>query len=228
MVRITILRPFSYTVACLLLFAPGLLATERTAGLQVGYGQDFGFMLNSTFSDFAKGFPWDARFGLGYTSLDPGDPLAARRIFINDGTNGTPTESGQAWDVRVDLLHDFKFFEKSETFYFVGLRYSDFTGDFRYVGGNEEFEVRSNQWGLGGGVESHHPLLNTEKVDLVITAMVDYYLESPLSGHDTTYDPDGADVNPRRNYTYGDADAAIRQPKLVPRVMIGVNRKFGK
>ena len=28
--------------------------------------------------------------GLALGELDPGDPLAARRIFINDGTNGTP------------------------------------------------------------------------------------------------------------------------------------------
>lgn len=220
-------RPVT-TFVSLLLFSSGLVATERMGGLQVGYGQDFGFMVNSTISDFAQGFPWDARFGFGYTSLDPGDALAARRIFINDGNNGTPQEGGTAWDLRLDLLRSFEFFEKSETFYFLGVRYSNFTADFKYVGGNEEFEVKSTQWGLGAGIESHHPLLNTDKVDLVITAMVDYYQESALSGHDTSYDPDGSDVNPRRNYTYGDADAAISQPKLVPRVMIGINRKFGR
>ena len=82
--------------------------------------------------------------------------------------------------------------------------------------------------GIGGGVESRYQLLNKENLNLVISAMLDYYLESPLSGHDTVYNPSGADENPRRDYTYADADAAIRQPKLVPRIMLGVSREFGR
>ena len=154
--------------------------------------------------------------------------VTARRIFINDGTNGTPTESGRAWDLRFDLLYDLELFERAETYAFAGPRYSSFTGSFRYVGGNEEFDVTCKQWGIGGGVESHHKLLKNERMDLVVTAMLDYYLESPISGHDTTYKPDGGDVNPRRNYTWADADGAIQQPKLVPRIMVGINRKFGR
>ena len=84
------------------------------------------------------------------------------------------------------------------------------------------------QWGVGAGVESHHRLMSSQKVGLVVSAMLDYYLEGPLSGHDTTYDPSGADVNPRRGYGYAEADAAIRQPKLVPRLMVGISRKFGR
>ncbi len=228
MVRVQSLRLFFCAAACLLLFLPSLDAAERAAGVQLGYGRGFGFLLNSTVSDFAQGFPLDLRYGFAYTSLDPGDPVAARRIFINDGTNGTPTEEGRAWDLRFDLLYDLELFEKSETFVFAGPRYSNFTGSFHYVGGNEQFDVTSRQWGIGGGIESHHRLLNNQGMDLVVSAMLDYYLESPISGHDTTYKPGGGDVNARRNYTFGDADGAIRQPKLVPRIMVGINRKFGR
>lgn len=212
---------------CLLLFPPRLQAAEHAAGLQVGYGRGFGVLLHSTVSEFAEGFPLKLRYGLGYTSLDPGDPLAARRIFINDGTNGTPAESGRTWDLRFDLIYDLEWFRQAETFAFAGPRYSNFTGSFRYIGGNEEFDVTTRQWGIGGGVESHHRLLHSRNVDLVVSAMLDYYLEAPLHGHDTSYRPNGGDVNGRRDYTWADADGAIRQPKLVPRIMVGINRKFG-
>ena len=229
MVRLERLRPILVAAACLPLFlSPCLYAAEHAAGIQLGYGRGMGFLAHATVSDFAEGFPLNLRYGLAYTSLDPGDPLAARRIFINDGTNGTPTESGRAWDLRFDLLYDLELFERAETYAFAGPRYSSFTGSFRYVGGNEEFDVTSRQWGIGAGVESHHKLLKNERMDLVVTAMLDYYLESPISGHDTTYKPDGGDVNPRRDYTWADADGAIQQPKLVPRIMVGINRKFGR
>ncbi len=227
MVKVTSLRLFFCVTACLLLLAPCLQAAEHEAGVQLGYGRGLGILLHATVSDFAEAFPLKLRYGLSYTSLDPGDPQAARRIFINDGTNGTPAESGRAWDLRFDLLYDLEWFEKAETFAFAGPRYSNFTGSFRYVGGNEEFDVTCRQWGIGGGVESHHRLLANQNVDVVFVAMLDYYLEGPLSGHDTTYRPGGGDVNPRRGYTFADADGAIRQPKLVPRIMVGINRKFG-
>jgi hypothetical protein len=222
------LRPILWTILWLSLCAAGLPAAEHTAEIQVGYGRGPGFLLSSTVSGFAEGFPLDLRYGVGYSELDPGDPLAARRIFINDGNNGTPTESGRAWDLRVDVVYDLELFEKAETYAFAGPRYSRFTGSFRYVGGNEEFDVTCRQWGIGGGVESRHKLLHNEGFDLVVSAMLDYYLEAPLSGHDTTYRPGGGDVNGRRNYTFADADGAIRQPKLVPRIMVGIHRKFGR
>ncbi len=228
MKRITILNPLCYTIVCLLLISPSLFATEKAVGGSVGYGQGFGFMLNTTLSDFAKGFPLDVRFGFSWTERDPGDPLAARRIFINDGTNGTPTEDGEAWDLRCDLLYDLELFMNSETYVFLGPRYSKFTGSFHYVGGNEQFDVTSRQWGIGAGLEGHYRLSSKRKVDLVLSAMLDYYFPSGLSGHDTTYNPHGSDVNPRGGYTYADANAAINQPEFVPRLMVGVNYTFGR
>ena len=64
------------------------------------------------------------------------------------------------------------------------------------------------------------------KLDLVLTAGYDYYPNATLSGHDTAYSPDGDNVNPREDYTYGDADQAIEQPKGVVRLMFGVNFRY--
>jgi hypothetical protein len=66
------------------------------------------------------------------------------------------------------------------------------------------------------------------RADLVITTGLDYYPDSALSGHDTTYAPGGEDVNSRKGYSYSDADEVINQPKLEPRFMIGVNYRFGQ
>jgi hypothetical protein len=39
---------------------------------------------------------------LAYTNMNPGNPADARKIFINDATNGDPEKSGWMWDVRFD------------------------------------------------------------------------------------------------------------------------------
>jgi hypothetical protein len=218
---------FCYVSVIFLIFSPVLPAAEHAAGGLVGYGQGPGFMLNTTVSDFAKGFPLDVRFGLTYTSLDPGDALAARRVFINDATNGTPEEDGRTWDLRCDLLYDLELFVNSRTFLVLGPRYSRFKGSFHYVGGNEQFDVTSRQWGIGAGMEGHYRLNSRRRLDLVVSAMLDYYFPAGLSGHDTTYNPHGSDVNPRGGYDWDDADAAINQPELVPRLMVGINYIFG-
>jgi hypothetical protein len=221
-------RLYCTTILFLALLTTSLPALERTASVQFGYGDRLDFLLNTTISDFAQGFPLDVRFGFAYSSVDPGDPAAARKIFINDGTNGTPQEDGNTWDLRCDLVWDFNYFEKHETFLFAGPRYSQFTGSFKYVGGNEQFDVTGTQWGVGGGIESRYQLLESKRTELVLTAMLDYYLDDTLAGHDTAYSPGGSDINPRWNYTWGDADSAIDQPKFVPRLMVGISRRLGK
>jgi hypothetical protein len=99
-----------------------------------------------------------------------------------------------------------------------------FTGNFNYIGGNENFDVTSDQWGWGLGFKSYFPM--TRKLELALTTGVDYYLSSELIGHDTKYSPDGEDVNPREDYKFKDADDAINQPKLKLRLLLGLNYNF--
>jgi hypothetical protein len=198
-------------------------------GLNAGYNRGLGFQTNFTIFDFVKDTPIHLRFGLGYTSLNPGNAADARRIFINNATNGTPEKSGQSIDLRLDFLIPFELF--NDSFISIGPRYSSFKGNYKFIGGNEFFDITSNQWGVGAGIGNFFEISN--RLDLEINAGLDYYLSSTLSGHDTSYSPDDENINPRDDnqndnipFTYSDANEAIQQPQLMPRVMIGVIYKL--
>ena len=64
MISVKSLRPVFCAAACVLVLPLGLVAAEYEAGMQVGYGRGFGFLLSSTVSDFAQGFPLELRYGL--------------------------------------------------------------------------------------------------------------------------------------------------------------------
>ena len=99
-----------------------------------------------------------------------------------------------------------------------------FTGNFVFIGGNEDCDITSNQWGLGLGLKAYFEMSN--RFDFVTSVGFDYFFSNTLSGHDTEYSPDGENVNGRNDYTFDDADDAINQPKLQPRLMVGVNYHF--
>jgi len=107
---------------------------------------------------------------------------------------------------------------------FGGPRYEMFTGNFKYVGGNEDFDVLTDQWGVGTGLQGFFRI--SPKIDLTLSAGVDYYFSSMLKGHDTEYYPDGEHVNPREDFGYSDANKAIDQPEILPSIMIGINYKL--
>jgi hypothetical protein len=201
-------------------------AAEWSASLQTGYRDGFGLMAHGAVRDLGESLPLGLRVGLGYTSVDPGNAADARRIFINDATNGTPEQSGMYWDFRFDLTYDLKREETRWYAVFAGPRYMDFTGNFKFIGGNEDFDVVSSGWGVGGGVEAGFAIGRAWA--LFFALGVDYFPKSTLTGHDTSYSPDGEDVNPRNDYTYDTADEAINQPSVEPMLMIGVNFAFGR
>jgi hypothetical protein len=197
-----------------------------TGGLLVGYGGGTTGQLQGAVSDFAEGFPLSARLALGFTSIDPGNPELARRTFINDATNGTPEESGRVLDFRFDLVRPWRQDGGASWSLFGGPRLARYKGTFDYVGGNEKFDVTGSHWGVGGGLEALFPM--GPRAALTLAGGLDYYFRAPLSGHDTTYAPDGENVNGRDGYSFADADEAINQPRLEPRLMIGVTRRFGR
>jgi opacity protein-like surface antigen len=190
----------------------------------LGYNGGAGGQAAITISNLASGFPFALRFGVGYVSLDPGKPAEARINFINDATNGTPEESGHRYDYRLDFMSPVHWFGFKRAFALGGVRHSRYTGTFNYVGGNEKFNVTTNQWGLGLGLESYFAM--SRRVDLMLSAGVDQYFKSTLSGHDTSYSPNGESVNGRDGYDYKTADDAINQPKTSLRVMMGIAYAF--
>ena len=200
-------------------------AGEFGAGLNFGYSAGLGGSIDGTFWNFTRDVPLSLRLTLSYTVRDPGDPQGARRLFINDNTNGTPEESGHTWQTRLDLIFPIITLGSQKIFLFGGARHARFTGTYSFIGGNEKFDVTSNPWGLGLGLETYFAI--GSRSDLVIQVGYDYFFEATLEGHDTAYSPDGDHVNPRNDYQYSDADEVINQPKSEPLAMIGFQYRFG-
>jgi hypothetical protein len=202
--------------------------SKFSAGVLAGYNRGYGIQANIKLHNTHNDLPFELRFGLGYTILNPGNAADARRIFINNATNGEPEKKGRSIDYRLDFLFQKSIFGLSHSYIVVGPRGSSFKGNFKYIGGNEDFDVTSQQWGVGGGIESHFKM--KEKLNLVIALGLDFYLPSTLHGHDTSYSPDNDNVNSRNDnenndtqFTYKDADKAIYQPRFMPYAMIGLN-----
>lgn len=201
--------------------------SKYALGLFTGYNKGLGFQLNATALQPLESVPVQLRLGIGYTSLNAGNSADARRIFINNATNGVPEKKARAFDYRLDALWSTSFLNLGDSYFLIGPRYSSFKANFKYVGGNEDFDVTSKQIGVGVGMESRFKM--NRNLSLVAAVGVDYFFNSTLKGHDTSYSPDDDNVNPRNDnengdvlFTYKDADDSINQPKVMPRVFLGV------
>ena len=202
-----------------------LSAAKYSAGISMGYNHGFGFKADGIVSDFAQDFPLKLRFAIGYSiTSNPGSSPDARRIFINNATNGTPEKQGWFWDYKFDFMYRVNWLSKKRLYLFGGPRFQSFTGNFKYIGGNEDFDVITSQWGVGIGLQGFFSMSPT--LDLTLSTGVDYFFSSMLKGHDTEYFPDNENVNPREDYKYADADKAINQPELMLSLMIGISYKF--
>jgi hypothetical protein len=199
--------------------------SKISAGILTGYNRGYGLQANLTLHN--EHLPFELRLGVGYSFINPGKVWDARRIFINNNTNGTPEKAGRSIDYRLDFMIPKSIFGHSHSYIILGPRGSSFKGNFAYIGGNEEFDVISQQWGAGVGLETHFKM--AKNLNLVIAAGLDYYLPGTLHGHDTSYSPDNDNVNPRNDnqnddesFTYMDANQAIYQPAFMPFAMIGL------
>jgi hypothetical protein len=220
----TVLK-FLLMSSLLALTAASSVAAQLTTGLNLGHAMAPGAELTAEVAGFAEGMPFSLRAGVGYAQPDGGDAVAARRVFINDATNGTPESSGKAWSGRLDLVREFDHSLLDGARVYAGPRFAAFTGNFNYVGGNEDFDVRSNHWGWGGGLEWRWPVGDT--MNFSLGGGADWYLAARMQGHDTAYEPEGEAGTERGDYRYEDADEAINQPTLEWRIGLGLSRSFG-
>lgn len=225
----------STSIATVALFAGMLVAVQPgaaqsggfqfeprfTAGAFGGFQSGLAGQVFVEVEEFAQGFPLKVRLRVGYTATEPGDPLAARRVFINDATNGTPEEAGRTLDFGLDGLYPFR----EGILLYGGVRHSRFRANFNFIGGNEDFDITSSHWGLAAGAEAFFPM--GSRAQLLVSGGVEYMFPARLSGHDTSYSPDGDNVNPRNDYTYDTADDAVGQPVLRPVLLIGVGYRLG-
>jgi hypothetical protein len=195
-------------------------------GLNLGHNGGLGWDLYGTAFNFAQGLPLAMKLNLGYTYLDPGQANDARMIFINNNQGGTIEKKGTILRFGLDFLYGFKFKSIPEAFVYFGPRHASFKGNFKFIGDNEDFDVTSTHWGFGLGLETGFPI--SGKINFMLNGGIENYFPSKLTGHDTSYGPNGEKVNPREDYEYKDADEAINQPKLEFKIMIGLSYKFGK
>jgi hypothetical protein len=203
--------------------------SKYSIGIKAGYNSGFNSQLSFTALNFIQDTSLHMRLEVGFTNLNPGNAADSRRIFINNATNGTPEKIGRSIDYRLDLLIPFDFL--SDSFIKVGPRFSNFKGNFKYVGGNEDFDITSKQWGFGGGIGNFFKI--NEKLNFEVNLGFDYFLKNTLVGHDTSYRVDNENINPRNDnendnnaFTFEDADKAVNQPEYMPHISIGVNYKL--
>jgi hypothetical protein len=218
----------SSSVLCLVVISaqalPAQTRSHFSGVLTAGYRSGGAVEALVVAHDFLRGSPLMVRLGLRYAAVNAGRAMDARHVFINDNTNGTPEEHATTSGFKLDLLYPVRLFGQSHLYAFGGLRRAWYKADYRFVGGNEDFEVTSNHWGLGGGLEKRYRM--SPRVALILGGGLDYYFPSMIYGHDTSYSPDGTSVNGRAGYTYADADHAVGQPKLDPQMTLGFEFRF--
>jgi hypothetical protein len=203
----------------------GVGGVHLSGGLAVGYDLGMPVQAQLMLSDFLESIPLAMRFSVGSSFLlDAGIPEEARHVFINENDNGVPSKYATRWEFGFDLMHQASVLGVRKSFIHAGVRYSRFTGTFEFIGGNEIFDVHANQFGVSAGWDGYFPA--SQRLDLVVTAGLEYFFPATLEGHDAAYSPDGEMVNQREEYTYADADHAIKQPRLQPLLLLGINYHF--
>ncbi|MBD3221403.1 hypothetical protein GF314_09180 [bacterium] len=212
-------------LALLAVIAGGASAVETSLDAGFGATAGTGVQAGLTLHHFTRDVPLSLRLAGAYSTRDAGRALDARRVFINDNTNGTPEESADTWQFRLDLMTPLTEIGGSPVSVGLGLRHASFTGTFNFVGGNEKFDVTSSQWGVGLFLETAFAV--SDRLDFMITAGADHFLDAALEGHDTTYDPDGDHANPRDGYDFESADDAVNQPTLEFHGLLGLRLRLG-
>ena len=107
-----------------------------SSGVTLGYNSGFKIQTYGMVSNFAHDFPMNARISLGYSFIQPGNALDARRIFINNNTNGIPEDKGRVLDFRLDLMYPVDVLSLKRAYIVGGPRHARFKGNFKYIGGN--------------------------------------------------------------------------------------------
>ena len=81
-----------------ILYGQGKGTSKFSAGILAGYNRGYGIRADLKLHNTTNELPFELRLGLGYTILNPGNAVDARRIFINNATNGEPEKKGRSID----------------------------------------------------------------------------------------------------------------------------------
>lgn len=202
-------------------------ALEKYDILSAGYYD--GPSVAGTFGlgDLFEKVPLGAEVSLGYSWTDKGDAILARHVFINDATTGDEDvqSSGGVLDLAINATYPLnQTYGPVKFFVFAGPRFAHYDVRHEYVGGNEDFDIVSNVWGLGGGLRGLLPL--GKNFNAILQLGLDYYPRGSIYGHDATYYPNNSNINARTEngytFNYDDAARATTVPHIRPRVMVGI------
>ena len=172
--------------------------------------------------------PLGAEVELGYSWTRKGDATLACQVFINQNQNNNhqTISSGGVLDLGINATYPLtKAYGPVKFHVLGGPRYARWAVRHQYVNGNEDFDVVSHVWGLGGGLRGVVEL--NKNFNAIMQMELNYYFRSSIYGHDATYYPDNSNVNARNDgngytYTYEDALRATTVPHIRPRVMVGI------
>src|ERR1700704_1357166 len=113
------------------------------------------------FDEIFEKVPLGLELGLGYSWTPTGDATLACQVFINQNqNNNTETiNSGGVLDLGLNATFPLlKAYGPVKFHVFAGPRYARWAVRHEYVNGNEDFDVVSHVWGLGGGLRGTMPL----------------------------------------------------------------------
>lgn len=172
--------------------------------------------------------PLGFEIGLGYSWTRKGDATLACQVFINQNQNNNHETISSGGVLNVDFNATYplvKAVGPVKLSVFGGPRYARWAVRHQYVNGNEDFDIVSHVWGMGGGLRGTLPL--SKNFNAIMDLSVNYFFRSSIYGHDATYYPDNSNINARNNgagytYTYEDALRATTIPHFRPRVMVGI------
>ncbi len=212
--------------AVLPLLASSAQAVSRYNILSTGYYDGPSVSGAIGLKDMFDKVPVEFEATLGYSWSDTGDASLACQVFINQNQLGRDTKSsGGTLDAGINALYPLnRTYGPIKLFVLGGPRYARWDVRHQYLNGNEDFNVVSHVWGMGGGVRGVVEL--NKHFNAVMQLELNYYPRTSIYGHDATYYPDDNNVNARDNgagytYTYADAVRATAVPHIRPRVMIG-------
>ena len=219
---------FIFTTLATSLFSLPVHAVKHYDMLMTGYYDGPSLSGTFGFDEIFDKVPLGAELELGYSWTRKGDATLACQVFINQNQNNNhqTISSGGVLDLGLNATYPLLQTYKSAKFgLYGGPRMARWAVRHEYVNGNEDFDVVSWVWGLGGGVRGSIPL--SQSFTAIAQLGVDYYFHSSIYGHDATYYPDNSNVNARNNgngytYTYDDALRATTVPHIRPRVMVGL------
>src|SRR6266404_2615965 len=128
------------------------------------------------FKDIFEKVPVGLELGLGYSWTPTGDATLACQVFINQNqNNNTETiNSGGVLDIGLNATYPLiQTYGPVKFSLFAGPRMARWAVRHEYVNGNEDFDVVSWVWGLGGGVRGSLPL--GKSFTAIMQVGLDYY-----------------------------------------------------